>query len=67
MTDIALEAVFTKDDDGVWLVDVPALDGCHTFGDSLDEARANIRDAVELWLESDDFELTEVVEAGRSA
>lgn len=31
---------------------VPALPGCHTFGDTLDEARANIAEAMELHIES---------------
>ena len=31
---------------------VPALQGCHSHGDTLDDARANIAEAVELQLES---------------
>jgi predicted RNase H-like HicB family nuclease len=31
---------------------VPALPGCHTFGDTLDEARSNIVEAIELHVES---------------
>lgn len=30
---------------------VPALPGCHSFGETLDEARANIAEAVELHVE----------------
>lgn len=30
----------------------PALVGCHSQGESLDEAMANIREAIELYLES---------------
>ena len=59
----SVEAVFTQDDDGTWLVDVPTLEGCHTHGATLEEARAHARDVVALWLESEDFELTEVVDA----
>ena len=54
-------AIFTRDPDGAWLVDVPELEGCHTFGKTLEDARAHVRDAVSLWLESDDFELEEIV------
>jgi len=57
----SVEAVFTEDPEGRWLVDMPGLPGCHTFGETLDAARTNAKDAVALWLESDDFELTEVV------
>ena len=30
----------------------PALPGCHTFGMTVDEARANIAEAMELHIES---------------
>ncbi len=31
---------------------VPALPGCHSFGATLDEARANIAEALQLHVES---------------
>lgn len=31
---------------------VPALAGCHTWGDSFEEARRNIRDAIDVYLRS---------------
>jgi predicted RNase H-like HicB family nuclease len=31
---------------------VPSLPGCHTFGTTVEEARANILEAMELHLES---------------
>ena len=31
---------------------VPALPGCHTFGMTVDEARANIAEAMQLHIES---------------
>ena len=36
---------------GGYSVSVPALPGCHSQGETLDEALANIREAAELWLE----------------
>ncbi len=30
---------------------MPALPGCHSQGETLDEALANIREAAALWLE----------------
>jgi predicted RNase H-like HicB family nuclease len=67
MSTTVVEAVFTRDADGTWLVDMPGLVGCHTFGATLDDARNHARDAVRLWLESSDFELSEVVDAEHSA
>jgi len=32
-------------------VSVPAMPGCHSQGDTLDEAISNIREAAELWIE----------------
>ena len=31
---------------------VPALPGCHTQGETLEEAERNVREAIELYLES---------------
>ena len=31
---------------------VPALPGCHTFGDTIDEASAHITEAIQLHIES---------------
>ncbi|MGI8787525.1 MAG: type II toxin-antitoxin system HicB family antitoxin [Pyrinomonadaceae bacterium] len=31
---------------------VPALSGCHSFGETLDEAKKNIAEALELHVES---------------
>lgn len=47
-------------DDGGWLVECPEL-GVFTEGSSLREARRMAREAMELALESADFELTEDV------
>ena len=37
---------------GGYIVDVPALPGCHTLGDTLEEAIANAREAIAGWIES---------------
>ena len=31
---------------------VPALQGCHSFGDTVEEAQANIMEAIEVHVES---------------
>ncbi len=38
-------------EDGGYNVSCPALPGCHSQGDTIDEAMANIREAIELCLE----------------
>lgn len=39
-----------KEDPNVYTANVPALPGCISFGESLTEARYNIREALELYL-----------------
>ncbi len=37
-------------DAGGFSASIPALPGCHTQGNTLDEVRANLREAAEGWL-----------------
>ena len=46
-----LKVVFELSDESGYTVYVPALPGCVSEGDTLEEARQNIRDAIELYLE----------------
>ena len=50
-----LKIVFESSDDGGYTVFVPALPGCVSEGETLDEARRNIREAIALYLEVDDL------------
>jgi predicted RNase H-like HicB family nuclease len=43
--------VFVREDDGGYHASVPALCGCHTQGDTLEEATENIREAIALYVE----------------
>jgi len=44
--------VILEDESGGYIAIVPELPGCHTQGDSLDEVTKNIREAIELYLET---------------
>jgi predicted RNase H-like HicB family nuclease len=37
---------------GGYSAEVPALPGCYTQGETLDEVQANLREAIEGWLSS---------------
>ncbi len=39
-------------DEGGYTVEVPALEGCVTEGDTFEEAQHNAREAIQLYLES---------------
>jgi predicted RNase H-like HicB family nuclease len=41
-----------QDEDGFYVAEVPALPGCVSQGDTREEALANIREAIALYLES---------------
>jgi predicted RNase H-like HicB family nuclease len=57
---------FEKESDGTWSAHVPALPGCHSQGDTLEEAKANVVEAIQAYLESvkkDDLPLYDPSEA----
>ena len=58
-----LKVVFEPSEEGGYTVVVPALPGCISEGDTLEEARRNIREAIELFLEP--AEEPRVPEGGR--
>ena len=45
-------AVFEPEPEGGYTVHFPALRGCITYGETLDETRRMAREALELYLES---------------
>jgi predicted RNase H-like HicB family nuclease len=48
---VVLTAIIHPEPDaGGYSASIPALPGCHTQGESLDEVRANLREAAEGWL-----------------
>ena len=44
--------IVEREEGGGYHAFCPALRGCHTQGDTLDEALANVREAIEVYLES---------------
>ena len=51
MSNYQFTVVIEPDEEGFHAY-APALPGCHTFGMTIDEARANILEAIELHIES---------------
>lgn len=45
-----LKAVLHSDESGGYWAEVPALPGCMTQGDTLEELEINLREAIEGWL-----------------
>lgn len=44
--------LLNKEPEGGFTVSVPTLPGCITYGDTMEEAVANVKEAIELYLES---------------
>jgi predicted RNase H-like HicB family nuclease len=52
-------AVFELDESGAWIVRIPAIRGCHTYGRTLNQARRRIREALSLWVDDAEDALIE--------
>lgn len=55
---MTLKAIIHKAEEGGFWAKVPALPGCLTQAETLDELKTNLREAIALWLSVDD-EVTE--------
>jgi predicted RNase H-like HicB family nuclease len=51
---VRLKVVFEPSDEGGYTAFVPSLPGCVSEGETLDDARRNIREAIALYLEPAD-------------
>jgi predicted RNase H-like HicB family nuclease len=47
-----IRAVIHKAEEGGFWAEVPALPGCNTQGETEEEIRANLQEAIELWFEA---------------
>lgn len=43
--------IIERDENGVYIAEVPDLKGCYTQGDTVEEAMKNIREVIEMCLE----------------
>jgi predicted RNase H-like HicB family nuclease len=46
------DVVIVEDETGGYIAFVPALPGCHTQGESLEELIKNVKEAIELYIET---------------
>ena len=51
-----IKAIVHQAEEGGYWAEVPALPGCITEGDTMEELESNLKDAIEGWLEvANDF------------
>ena len=48
----SFEVIIERDEDGGYIAEVPSLPGCHTQGDSPEELKKNIKEAILLYIET---------------
>lgn len=46
-----------KDEDGIYIASVPALKGCHTQANTVEELIPRVKEAISLYLDDEDGEL----------
>ncbi|MGB9617804.1 MAG: type II toxin-antitoxin system HicB family antitoxin [Desulfomonilaceae bacterium] len=51
MSDYHINIFFSEEDSG-YIADVPDLDSCSAFGDTPEQALAEVRQALQAWLEA---------------
>lgn len=54
---MTLKAIIHEAEEGGLWAEVPALPGCVIQGESFDEVKTNLREAIDLWLSVDDEKL----------
>lgn len=64
-------AVYEREPNGRWTVEIPQVRGCHTYGRTIEQARDRIREALDLFVKDadtaeivDDVRLPASVKAG---
>lgn len=46
------DVIILEDETGGYIAIVPTLPGCHTQGDTLEELMKNVKEAIQLYLET---------------
>ena len=59
-------SIIHEEPTGGYSAEVPALPGCYTDGDTLDEVKENLKEAIQLYLEVTDDEIADMHLAANS-
>ena len=51
-----LPILIEQDEDGIYIVSCPNFQGCHSYGKTVEEAIANIREVIEMCIEESPIE-----------
>jgi len=56
MEKLHLPIIIEQDEDGYYIVSCPSFKGCHSYGATVDEALANIREVIDMCMAETDIE-----------
>ena len=56
MEKLHLPIIIELDEDGYYIVSCPLFKGCHSYGETIDEAMENIKEVIDMCLEEVDHE-----------
>ncbi|MCD4767313.1 MAG: type II toxin-antitoxin system HicB family antitoxin [Methanosarcinales archaeon] len=56
MNKLHLPIIVEIDEDGYYIVTCPIFKGCHSYGETIDEAMANISEVIDMCLEETEVE-----------
>jgi predicted RNase H-like HicB family nuclease len=51
MEKLHLPIIIEMDEDGYYIVSCPVFKGCHSYGETIDEALENIKEVIEMCLD----------------
>ena len=54
MSKLNLPILVEIDEDGVYIVSCPVFKGCHSYGETIDEALENLREVIDMCLEGEE-------------
>jgi len=55
MKRIHLPIILEQDEDGFYVVSCPLFKGCHSYGETIEEAMENIKEVIEMCLEENQY------------
>jgi predicted RNase H-like HicB family nuclease len=55
MSKLSLPILVEIDEDGVYIVSCPVFKGCHSYGETIDEALENLREVIDMCLEGEEL------------
>lgn len=57
MKNLHLPIIIEMDEDRYYIVSCPLFKGCHSYGETIDEALENIREVIDMCLEGTNLEV----------